>query len=461
MIVKGRRSAALKLCIVTLIAAGVRFYNLGGFAFRGDDYSNVESVIGEQIKEPNWPLLFWLERGFCRTVGLNEFTLRLLPALLGIASIPSFYFAGRRTFGELPMLFAGLFISLNHWHVYHSQSTRFYTAVFLFSGMAICFLCRAMTDKAAPTAFWAAVCVLLSAGFHPTGIWPAIAFGAYCMLALPSRRIRASLTGPVLLCFFGPLVAAGASVYATAIMGTTTFIAHMGSVWYGPVHMLLGWIRGIELPIVTVGAFWALGSVLRRNAVAQLELLIGFLPIIALTALCTRTPARPDYAFAAAPILFFWAGGAAAAMLTSTVDVWIRTGVICAFCAALLPSTISHHCENITCDYSLAFRYLKENVQPGDKVYHVFMPFTSYYTGLSASYFSDDPVTLGQQLDDIETSDGTSWLLFLGNRDGLLVDPKLSEWLIQHATLVKRFDARRFDYEVKSLNIYRVAPRTG
>lgn len=448
----------LAIVAATLLAAALRLFNLGGFGFFGDEYSTVDSAVMMKVTEPNWPFLFWVSQGVGKTAGINEWTMRLAPALMGISCIPIFFFAGRRAFGEMPMVLCGFLIALSHWHLFHSQSARFYTGVFLFSGLAICWLTRAINTGRASFALAAAVSVSVSGCFHPTGVWPGVAFGAFCLLTIIAPSIRGQLSWRIVLAFFVPLALAGGSIFLSAILRTSTFIAGTGGWGYSPSHVLLGWFRGLELPLLAVAGCWLLWMLRGDRPTGWFFALLGAVPLAAMLVAANFVPVRPDYVFASAPVWFILAG-AGAAQVASAVNVPLaaRAGLILALFAAQLPSAISHHLGNLTCDPRTAYTYVKTHGRDEDLYFHNFVPMLAYYAGRSAKQLPRDPKRLAPLLAEIQAGNNTAWFLIRGSRVGIENDA-LADWLARNATIVSRQDAKRIDYEVSTIYVYRYDP---
>jgi dolichyl-phosphate-mannose--protein O-mannosyl transferase len=300
----GRRLAwgGYALLGITLLAGGLRFFNLGGFALQHDEFFTYKEALGRTELEVNWPLLFWLSRCLGAVLGHSEFSLRLPSAVFGTLCIPAFYYNGRRVFGEAAMLLAGLFIALNHWHLFHSQNARFYTAVFLFSGTAACLLATSLQTGKSMPAFLAALCVAVSAGFHPTGAWPALFYAVLCVggLAVPAVRRRLSVKQAAV--FFGPLLLAGGTFFLYRTQGTARYLAAVSSEGFSALHLLLNWARGIEVAVLGLGGCGLVLLLKRHLAVGLFALLLGVGPLATLVVLGRFTAVRADYAFAAAPV---------------------------------------------------------------------------------------------------------------------------------------------------------------
>lgn len=123
------------LGLVTLVAAGLRFYKLGvvppGFQF--DEAFN--AIDAAQVLHGNFPLFLPANAGrevlytyFQAAIGwffgLNVYTLRLASALLGVAAVPLTYLWLRRLLqrqSRLVALFTSLTLAVSLWHIHFSH----------------------------------------------------------------------------------------------------------------------------------------------------------------------------------------------------------------------------------------------------------------------------------------------------------------------------------------------------
>jgi len=123
------RSPWLKLIGLTGLAAVLRFAKLGTWSLWIDEGNTLWLTQYLSGKRPTdaYPLFFWLERQMVDALGTGEFALRLLPALLGILSVPLLYLLFRRPAGERAAGWAALLMALSPWHLFWSQNARYYT----------------------------------------------------------------------------------------------------------------------------------------------------------------------------------------------------------------------------------------------------------------------------------------------------------------------------------------------
>lgn len=140
----------------------------------------------------------------------DAWNLRIVPALAGIACVPATWWAFRRWSGDLRAAAAALLVAASAWHIYWSQTARFYTLAQLVSlvGAGLC-LRGLQTSSLARVAAGLAVAAL-AALFHPSAalLVPALLGAGLWVGPLEpafARRARVVLGGIVAL---GALAAA-------------------------------------------------------------------------------------------------------------------------------------------------------------------------------------------------------------------------------------------------------------
>ena len=439
---------AVSLIALTLASVWLRLFNIGGFGFFGDEFSTALACTDSKIAEPWWPLLFLIVRETCNIIGFSELSLRIFPALCGIAVVPLFYFAGRRVFGSYGMIFAALFITLNHWHLFHSQSGRFYTPVFLFGGLSFLLLASALKYSNVRHALLAGILAVVAAGFHPTGLWVALCYGPFSILCLLIPRLRLHFDWRVFGVFFAPVVVA-LLFWVSAIIDTADFIGSSGSKsgWgYSPTHLALGWVRGIGIPILALGGTWLLHLRYHDSQIWLYVVVAGILPVVTLASLSPFVAARQDYIFALASVWFVLAGAAAGHLWCSQqVTLAAKLGFILAVSAALLPSTISHHTGNLTLDVRDAAALVKERSQPDDHIVRNFVPMLDYYLGRPVERVAGNDTVVRAKLAEIEADrDRDTWFVLRVSRSGIDGSRALGDWATRNADHVHTFEAKTF-----------------
>lgn len=143
------------LLLLTVIGAILRFYHLDYNSIWLDEGASYfyaqKSLLGiwdaTSSGEYNPPLFYWIEH-FMLLLGGTEVILRLVPAVLGILTIPLFYIIGEEFMDQNSGLIAAAIISFSPFHIFYSQEARAYTSVlFVLSLAFICYLYGRRSNK--------------------------------------------------------------------------------------------------------------------------------------------------------------------------------------------------------------------------------------------------------------------------------------------------------------------------
>ena len=163
-----------------VLAAALRLWRLGHQSFWLDEVFTVrlvnEDLVGmlKGVRETeSTPHLYyslaWLWE---KVAGDGETGLRLLSALLGIATVPVAYLAARQLFRPAVALTAAALVAVNPWLVWYSQEARAYALLVLLSTAALLFFLRGNIGR------WALVSALAVLTHYfaaflvaPMGLW--------------------------------------------------------------------------------------------------------------------------------------------------------------------------------------------------------------------------------------------------------------------------------------------------
>lgn len=149
----------LPLIVITLIAALLRFYQLGTEPFWRDE--GTAYLVATLPWQRMWDVLlheranmvfYFLLIRLWDHVGSSEATLRLLSAIPGILSVLLMYRLAERWFDRRTGLYAAFTLSLSAIHVQYSQELRGYTLMFLLLLLSAISLDRAV--KEGQLRFW-------------------------------------------------------------------------------------------------------------------------------------------------------------------------------------------------------------------------------------------------------------------------------------------------------------------
>lgn len=158
---------------LTSLALVLRLYRLGQESIWFDESLSaffaslpfnemIQSMLEEGLQHS--PIYYIFLRPFAAT-GFNEFNLRLLSVLFGVASIPLLALLGRLFAGNRVGLLAAALLAVNPYHVWYSQETRMYAMLGLVAIAAMYYFSLNIfsTPK---NRNWVLIALILGVGFN-------------------------------------------------------------------------------------------------------------------------------------------------------------------------------------------------------------------------------------------------------------------------------------------------------
>lgn len=145
-----RRSRYLQILILlTVLGAFLRLFQLGAASLWLDEAStltfarqSVTQIWGSlSAGEFNPPLFWWAEHAML-IFGESEAVLRLIPAILGILTIPSFYLIGTELLDRNTGILAAALLAVSPFQIFYSQEARAYAPMLFFFSLAFYFFLR-------------------------------------------------------------------------------------------------------------------------------------------------------------------------------------------------------------------------------------------------------------------------------------------------------------------------------
>jgi hypothetical protein len=120
-----QRNEKLLFILLIVVALLIRMFRLGVYPFWGDEADSLYMAVNQIYFHPHlYPLLLQLWNQWAS----NEFTYRLLSALIGVGAIAATWFLARRLLKSSYAAFlATLFLTLSPSHVYYSRELRMYS----------------------------------------------------------------------------------------------------------------------------------------------------------------------------------------------------------------------------------------------------------------------------------------------------------------------------------------------
>jgi uncharacterized membrane protein len=312
--------------LAVLIALGflLRFARLGDWGFDSDEVFMLRDSIVLQPTNPR-PLVYALNYYLVRPLlPLDEFGLRLLPALFGVLAIPVFYFVCRRLVGTRAALFGALLVTASPLLVYYSQFARYWTLVFLLSSVYPFAVYLGLREGNGRFLLLGLVTAVLAVLAHPASILLVGGLGIWIVATYVKREQMTRLWGQKGVrrgAWFLVVLAGIAAVWLIPMLhgwiydhdtkpGGTEFLLNIpGRPGVKQIAYLLGFAESLTVLLVLSAA---LGIYLMwRGRDRSLGLLLASMfifPVAFLVLLSFRTPVSTFYLVPAVPILFIGAG---------------------------------------------------------------------------------------------------------------------------------------------------------
>ncbi|MCK8519510.1 glycosyltransferase family 39 protein [Methanoculleus sp. 7T] len=346
-----RSSRYLQVLIgLTFVGFLLRFYRLGWNSLWLDEASTLgfarQSLIGiwESTAggEFNPPLFYWLEHGML-LFGDSEFMLRLLPALLGVLTIPVVYLIGKEFRDRNVGIIAAALLTFSPFHIFYSQEARAYAPMLFFFSLALLFYVRA--NRSNEVRSWVLFGVFSAVAFwmHFYAIVP-VAVLIFHALVTSAGKIRSDVKCARNLAFSViafvvaslPLLIVTVNLFLVRTSSAPTFGMQGLDVIYQTLLQVSGFSDLILVPFIILFLLGVAYTWREDRDGALLLIFMMVLPLAASLVLSSRMPMIPRYLIYLLPAYFV---GIASAYPMLYALVRDRRAVYLAIAAAVLIST--------------------------------------------------------------------------------------------------------------------------
>ena len=446
-----RKIQYLILAGITLLAGLLRFYKLGEWSFWYDEIFTLRDVARIfELSPTNQQFSRLLIYSAVNLLGTNEFTARLVPALVGILSIPILYFPTRKMFGAPTAMLFALFLAVSPWHLYWSQNARFYTTLLLFYTLGL-FLVYFAFEEDKP---WYLVFALLLFGLavlerlFAVMLVPVVAGYLIVLRLLPFEKPPGFRARNILILVI-PTVLIGLLGSYQFITNPEKWLEGFGWINNNPIWILSGITFYIGVPFISIGLVTAIYFLLSKNRAVLLLTFAAILPAVALALLSLVQYTANRYAFVS---LTAW-------LILSALGVWellkqskgrswvIVSGVL--LILLLFPmseNALYYQYQNGNRDdWKSAFSFVSEYLEPGDMVIVTEQGMGNYYL--------DDDISYHYRYLDyaaLPETDNRYWFIVDNNLGEKY--PELLHWVEGNGELIATYDvnvrARNFQMRI-------------
>lgn len=455
----GRILTLAKTCpylqmLVALTAVGLllRLYNLGYNSLWLDEASTLtfarQSLAGIWAStaggEFNPPLFYWMEH-IMLVFGDSEFLLRLLPALLGVLTIPIFYFVGATFRDKNTGIIAAALLTFAPFHIMYSQEARAYAPMLFFFALSLPFYFKALRTN--DLSSWILFGILSSLAFW-THFYAFVPVGILLLFGLAAQagalredlwRARNLLIGGLAFVLASlPLIIVTTGLFVERTAAAPTYGIQSLPIIYETVRQVSGYnefvmILFLVLFVVGTAFVWRDN---RQGALLLITMMV--LPLIVSLLLSTSMPMLPRYLIYLLP--FYFVGIAASYQALFTVfpekkAIYLFIVVIMLLSVPFLASYYTEYQKNDWRGFSSA---LGENTAAGDIVVvmpgYMHQPLNYYYDNTTDSTI-EYGATTSQHLISIQDRHGDTRTFYVVTGDLNAANPNgdALAWLQQNA----------------------------
>ncbi|MBE2199768.1 MAG: glycosyltransferase family 39 protein [Anaerolinea sp.] len=440
---------------ITLLAFALRFYKLGEWSFWIDEiytinraqahYSSLALTLRNIPPHTNWvPVSLLLISGVTNVLGISEWSVRLVPAIIGVLSIPILYFPIRSVFGSREALVAVLLLAVSPWHLTWSQNGRFYTALLLFYTLALlAFHIGLERDRSRYLLLgWLFFYLAMSERIFALFLAPVLA--VYLMLlwllpfAKPPGIHRRNLFILVLPVVVGLLIEA----YSFITTGNSRFFGDFG--WFFlyrnyTLIRLLGVIGfDIGFAFICLAVFGGFFLLIQKSRIGLLLFIGALLPLGILLLLSFFMFTQDRYLFVTLPSWIILAAMAIKAIEDNLRHnrTWLALAVLAMLVAEAAGAHLLYYRvnEGNRRDWRSAFTLVQEQAKDDDIVVAYWPEFGPYYLDRDIAAWEDTTIEM------VVKSDYRTW--FVVDSETVWGDLRKKQWIEQNAALIDVFYLR-------------------
>jgi mannosyltransferase len=483
------RGATIWLAGCILLAIALRFLRLGTWGFDSDEVFMLRDSLHLQPRNPR-PLMYLLNHYVILPfIPLDEFGLRLLPAIFGVLSVPVFYFLARRLVGTRAALFGTFLVASSGLLVYYSQFARYWTLVFMLSATypyAIYLGIRHRNGRAIALGLALAALAALA---HPVSVLLLVALGVWCITEYVRRdrlahlwsqkRVRwgtvaALVLAAVLAARFIPVLQSWIrlhDVQSQAGGGSEFLFRVPGGRALGRVALLMGFVESLTLPLVLAGVL-GISMLWRRRSrsIASLLTCLFVIPIVLIMLISLRTAISTFYMLPAVPPLFMGAGVFLEGLRSTDTELrprWLLSAAVTVMILATgAPTLVSQYRDGRRYDFRGVARWLDHRLTPADVVISdQSWVMTHYLPEVEVERLVPDSVRLSSALAALRKpgAEGVLWVVVPSPSHAFRTNPGLSQlngWMYEHCQLRNTIGVGRMDFRQNFLQVFRCLPAT-
>jgi Dolichyl-phosphate-mannose-protein mannosyltransferase len=426
-------STFLLVTLITVLAAFLRFYKLGAWSFWGDEVFTLGSKPDGFIQSLSTSLI----HATTGVLGVNEWNARLIPALVGIITIPIFYFIVSRLFGSSVGLISSALLAVSTWHIYWSQTARFYALLLLFYSVALFSFYLAL-ERNRP---WLLLFSLILLGFAAQERMLALVLipvvVSYLIVLLILRFEKpAGLNFKNLAIYFTPGLVVAIFIAGPFAGNLNAWITGFGRINNTPLWLFSGFIYYVGFPIACMASFGAIFLLRKKDRAGLFFGLAAIVPLFVIMVVSTFQFSANRYFFISLTSWITLASLATYELMRQQKGEarLLAIGVL----VLLLGTSLSEdylyyrYQNGNRGDYRSAFEFIQERQNQGDLVFSGEPDVGDYYLGQQTFYIGNF------EEEALKREHRRAW--FVTDMNTAELFPQQLAWIEENARQVANFD---------------------
>ena len=457
------------LLLITLLAVSFRFYKLGEWSFWFDEistinrasshYSDLYGLVQNIPPAINWIPLSVILTGFVmNTLGISEWSSRLVPAVIGIISIPAIYFPTKKEFGTAVGLISVLLLAVSPWHIEWSQNARFYSSLMLLYLLASFAFYYAIENDQPVLIYLFLVLLYLATSERITALMivPVVIIYLLLLKILPFEKPPGLRLRNLIIIFLAGIAFIMYEIYSLISTGNSslvdTFLVFSPNRGPDPARLLSYILFNIGIPLGCLAFFGGIYLLMKKNRSGLFFFLGAVIPIGLLLIANSFMYTDERYAFITLPSWIILGALAAREIFSETRNQSkvLATGVLVLLIASAAYSNLLYSLENNgnRLDWRKGFELIQEMSVDGDL-------FVSYWPDLGTYYLGKDVLSLTDVNPELMSADGHR-VWFVIDNFAIWSASKTSLWVERHCEL--KMSDEMFVNGTKLLRIYLCEP---
>jgi mannosyltransferase len=453
---------------VTLFAAVIRLYKLADWSLWVDEIvtmtnarsvfqgvlSNPSVILGVLFREPISDVLIYIP---LKLFGMTELNARLMPALIGILSLPLLYFPIRRLMNATTAMLVVFLLSISPWHIEWSQNARFYMPLLVLYTLAIlAFYFGIEKDKPWYLVISLFLLYLATRERLFALFYLPVVIGYFVLLPLLRfERPTGFRTRNILLVTLIPL-ALGLFFGGRFVAEPSDWVSSFSYVTAGPLFIFSLFIHYIGIPIICLGIVGGLYLVYKKDRLGLFLALAALVPLLAVMVISPFQFTSTRYAFVTLPAWLMLASFAALTLLSlvkGKARILAAMGVLVILASPIYGDYLYFRYENgYRANWKSAFELVERQKAPEDLVVTPAISLGIFYLGPEQGKQVYDMFNIDQNF--IASSDQRIWIVHNRRK----IEPSFQNWIEQNSELVDVFDVQ-VGVENKEMRVYLFDPQ--